>query len=302
VAIPESQCTCTCRNWRRGLTALALIGTLVIATAQPAQAQLVATTVPALTVYGNGEATVPADMATVQILIGLGDRQFGFSQEDSGSSIRESASGSVSSDGDEDSGGRRGNRRAEPETITPEQVDAIVASIAEAAAVQPNAIETHLSPLAARRGEDRARNLRLELIVDQPTPQDLNDLFAAGSDVATENGLVVEVAGARYDTADCAAIEEAAQEAAIADADLRAERLARLLGVALGEVVGAASNDYSIFESGEGGCSGQTGSSYDSEYGGLGISVPVFDPAQPAEVTVISTLTIAYEIVGNDTE
>jgi hypothetical protein len=209
--------------------------------------------------------------------MGLGDRQFSFSREDSGSSSRQSASGSVSADEDDDAGGRRGDRRSEPE-----------------------AIETHLSPLAARRGENRARNLRLELVVDHPTPEGLNALFSSASDIATENSLVVEVAGARYDTADCAAIEEAAQEAAIADAGVRAERLARLLDVTLGGVVSAATNDY-FFEPGEeDGCSGQIGSSYDSEYGGLGISVPVFDPAQPAEVTVVSALTIAYEIVEND--
>jgi hypothetical protein len=289
-------------NWRTGIAAIALSGALVIATApaQPARAQLVATSVPSLTVYGNGEESVPADLATLQLLIGLGDRQFGFSRDGSGSSSRESASVSVSADEDDDTGGRRGDRRSEPESITTEQVDAIVASVAEAAGVEAEAIETHLSPLAARRGENRARNLRLELVVDQPTPEGLNALFSSASDIATENGLVVEVAGARYDTADCAAIEEAAQEAAIADAGVRAERLARLLDVTLGGVVSAATNDY-FFEPGEeGGCSGQIGSSYDSEYGGLGISVPVFDPAQPAEVTVVSALTIAYEIVEND--
>lgn len=289
-------------TWRTGIAAIALSGALVIATtpAQPARAQLVATSVPSLTVYGNGEESVPADLATVQILMGLGDRQFGFSRQGSGSSSRESASGSVSADEEDDAGGRRGDRRSEPESITTEQVDAIVASVAGAAGVEPTAIETHLSPLAARRGENRARNLRLELVVDQPTPEGLNALFSSASDIATENGLVVEVAGARYDTADCAAIEEAAQEAAIADAGVRAERLARLLDVTLGGVVSAATNDYFSAPGEEGGCSGQIGSSYDSEYGGLGISVPVFDPAQPAEVTVVSTLTIAYEIVEND--
>ena len=52
--------------------------------AAPVRAQVMGTAKPSVTVYGAGEATVPAEVATVQIIIGQGGRQFGFSQDASG--------------------------------------------------------------------------------------------------------------------------------------------------------------------------------------------------------------------------
>lgn len=268
-----------------------------------ALAQFTTTDVPAVMVIGTGDTSAPADMATVQILFGFGNREFGFSERGSGSSSFESASASESPDPGDGSEGRRGDRRPEPQMITAEQADALTKAVAGAAGIEPDDVETYLSPLAARRGEDRARNVRLELVVSQPSPEVLAELFATASDVAAENDLVVEVVGARYDSATCATLEEAAEAAAIADAEVHAERLARLLGVTLGGVVGANSVDfgYDPVED-EGGCSGQRGSSYDSQHGGLGITLPVFDPAEPAEVTVASVLAISYEIVRDTAE
>ncbi len=287
------------------IASIMLLGSLIAGTLPGASAlaQFSTTDMPAVTVVGSGETSASADMATVQILFGFGDREFGFSRRGSGGSSFESASASEPSDPGDGSEGRRGDRRPEPQTLSAEQVEALTEAVAGAAEIEPDAVETHLSPLAARRGEDRARNVRLELVVSQPTPEILAELFAAASDAAADNDLVVEVVGARYDSAACATLEEAAEAAAIADAEVHAERLARLLGVTLGGVVGANSVDFGYDPAEvEGGCSGQQGSSYESQYGGLGITLPVFDPAEPAEVTVASVLAISYEIVRDAAE
>jgi hypothetical protein len=317
VATPDSPCTTTstcsstCRNWRKGITAIALIGSLVFAAA-PAHAQLVSTAVPAVTVYGAGEASAPAASASVQLIIGQGDREFGFDQDESGGGSWESASsdedGFVVEAGDSDdvsvTEGRGRNRRGAAESITAEQLAPIVDAVAAFAGLTTDAIKTNLSPLATEPFARPAKKARLDFEVDQPTPEGLTALITAASDAAAANGLVVEIAGVRYDPADCAAIEDQAAQAAIADAEARAERLAPLLGVTLGGVVAASSDLFSAnldFEE-DGGCGGQISYAYDSRDGGIGRSLPVFDPAQPAEVTVASALTVAYQIVGNDTE
>ena len=108
---------------------------------------------------------------------------------------------------------------------------------------------------------------------------------------------MVEVAGVLYNPVDCAPVEQEANAAAVADADEQAARLAELLGVTLGGVVSASTNPYFGFDPEVSGCSGQQSSFYDSAYGGLGVTVPVFDPSAPADVEVYAVLTVSYEIV-----
>jgi hypothetical protein len=76
--------------------------------------------------------------------------------------------------------------------------------------------------------------------------------------------------------------------------------LAPLLEVTLGGVVGASSAPYfTSVPEGEG-CSGQQSSFYDSAHGGLGLTVPIFDPSLPAEVEVSAVITVSFEIVASD--
>src|SRR5215211_1425990 len=83
------------------ILALVLEIALGLSAATPVRAQFTATSKPSVTVYGAGEATVPAETATVQILIGQGERQFGFSQGASREGGYESVSSSLSGGGRE---------------------------------------------------------------------------------------------------------------------------------------------------------------------------------------------------------
>jgi hypothetical protein len=299
-----------------GLSAAALV-----------RAQVTATAKPSVTVYGAGEATAPADSAAVQILIGQGGRQFGFSEGVSGGGGFESI-GSISASGGppepervpratpetsaagaesavsprEKRGGR--SRRSGPEPITAERLAPVVAAVATSAGIAPDAVAIIFSPLATEPFGGRPENARLDFDVAAPTPEALDSAIIAASEAAAANGLVVEVAGVLYRPTDCAVVEEEATKAAIADARDQAELLAPLLNVTLGGVVGASSDPYfaSAFASapeGEG-CSGQQSIFYDSAHGGLGLTVPIFDPSLPAEVEVSAVINVSFEILDSD--
>ncbi len=47
----------------------------------------------------------------------------------------------------------------------------------------------------------------------------------------------------------------------------------------------------------DGACTDRSGFSYESDFGGLGVTVPPFDASEPAEVTVGSSLTVSYAVV-----
>ena len=120
---------------------------------------------------------------------------------------------------------------------------------------------------------------------------------AFGTYVVIPSPMVIEVAGVLYNPVDCAPVEQEAAAAALADAEEQAGRLAELLEVTLSGLVAASTNPYFGIEPEVTGCSGQQSSFYDSGYGGLGITAPVFDPSAPAEVEVYAVLTVSYGIV-----
>jgi hypothetical protein len=316
------------RRWlaiATGALSLALVLEFVLEASATAavRAQVTVTAKPSVTVFGVGEATVPADTATVQILISHGGRQFGFSQGASGGEVFESGSAiavpggppepervppatpetsATGTEGAVSTRGRRGgrNRRSGPEPITAERLAPIVAAVATSTGIAPDAVAINFSPLATEPFGRRPESARLDFDVAAPTPEALNSALIAASDAAAANGLVVEVAGVLYRPGDCAVVEEEAAMAAIEDARDQADRLAPLLDVTLGGVVGASSDPYlASLPEGEG-CSGQQSIFYDSAHGGLGLTVPIFDPSLPAEVEVSAVIHVSFEILDSD--
>ena len=309
------------------ILALVLEVALGLSAAAVVRAQVMVTAEPSVTVHGAGEAIVPAETATVQLLIGQGGRQFGFSQVASGGEAFES-SGSISATGGppepervplatpetsaagtegavsprESRGGR--NRRSGAEPISPERLAPVVTAVATSVGIASDAVTINFSPLATEPFGARPKNARLDFDVAAPTPEVLNSAIIAASEAAAANGLVVQVAGVLYRPVDCTVVEEEAAMAAIADARDQAARLAPLLDVTVGGVVGASSDPFftSTFDSareGEG-CSGQQSSFYHSAHGGLGLTVPIFDPSLPAEVKVHAVINVSFEILDGD--
>jgi hypothetical protein len=302
---------------------------LALMPAVPGRAQVVVSAGPSVTVTGTGEATVSASTATVQILIGQSRQQFELSQDGSGSSFgieaEEVGDGDFAAmleaeadatpqttpemavteeDADAPEEGRRGRRergeRPEPRPIDAERLAPVIAAIASSGGIAPEAVTIDLSPLATEPFGDRRESARLDFEVAQPDPEALTAMITSASDVAAADGLVIRVAGVLYNPDDCAVVEQEAAEAALVDAEEQAGRLGDLLGVTLGGVVSASTNPYFGIDPEVSGCSGQQSSFFDSSYGGLGITVPVFDPFAPAEVEVYAVLTVSYEIVESE--
>ncbi len=304
---------------------MAIAAVLAVTPMASARAQVVATARPAVTVYGSGEATAPAETASVQILIGQGGREFGFFEDEAGGSGFESggsfeefevdaamdaeappgaepeASPVAVGEPSEAKEGRRGRRdRPERTPITAERLQPVVDAITAGAGIEPETVEIDLSPLAVDPFAGRQESVRLDFEVAAPTPDGLAELIAAASDAATDNGMVIEITGVLYNPADCALVEAEAAQNALADAREQADDLAELLGVTLGGVIGASGNPYFGFGPEAIGCSGQGSAFYESSYGGLGITAPLFDPSEPAEVEVYTTITVSYEIVEGE--
>ena len=304
------------------ILALVLEVAFGVSTTAVVRAQVMVTAKPSVTVFGAGQTTVPADTATVQILISHGGRQFGFSQDASGGGAFESASAisesgsppepvrvpratpetsAAGTEGAVSTRERRGGRtrHSGPEPITAERLAPVVAAVATSAGITPDAVAIIFSPLATEPFGRRPESARLDFDVEAPTPEALNNAIIAASDAAAASGLVVEVAGVLYRPTDCAVVEEEATMAAIKDARDRADRLAPLLEVTLGGVVGAISDPFFASAAEGEGCIGQQSSFYDSAHGGLGLTVPIFDPSLPAQVEVDAVINVSFEIVDS---
>ncbi len=115
----------------------------------------------------------------------------------------------------------------------------------------------------------------------------LEGIMDAATDAASGlEGISFNGSGVSYTAGDCAALEQAAMEAAVEDARERGQTFAAALGVGLGAVVGASHYSYSPFGS-------PCDSTFDGPYPLGGIS---FAEGQSPEVQLVATVTITFAI------
>ena len=115
----------------------------------------------------------------------------------------------------------------------------------------------------------------------------VGSLIDAGNQAAAGTGtLYIQNVGVTYSVNDCDALLKEARRAAVEDARDNGAGLAEALGVGLGDIQGAT--EYSYDPSGYSSCQPQSGPVY-YQYEG-----PPYDPAQPAEVQIISNVTISF--------
>jgi uncharacterized protein YggE len=99
--------------------------------------------------------------------------------------------------------------------------------------------------------------------------------------------IVLQSTYVSYTVGDCAALERAAMDAAVADARERATAFAAVLGVGLGDIACAADYAWSPFG----------GSPCDVGYlGPVPLGGAVYSEGQPSQVQVYANVTITYEI------
>jgi len=165
--------------------------------------------IPGITVFGRGEASAPADTAT--LLIVVGEPNYGPPPVPQPGVVP-------------------GER--EREAVAP-----VVAALVEAG-VPEDEIDVFVgSAISVFGTEFGPATAALRITLDSPTVDRINDLIIAATSGAAEERLVVARVLGVYSVQDCGALERDAREQAVMDAREQADTMAGLLGVLLGPVV-----------------------------------------------------------------
>jgi hypothetical protein len=238
-----------------------------------------AATPSGITVTGYGEASAPAEKGTLQLLLSRGDYY--------GGPPPQPRPGDVP--------GAEEKRLAEP--VVQALVDKGVAATAVTVVVSP------VLGSSVAYGPGGPAVARIDVALDKPELSTLTDLVASASVAAANESLVIGLAGAGYEVADCDALDVAARQAAITDARDRAGRQAKLLGVQLGEVVASsdvpATADATINYFGvsvpQNGCA-PPAPSVALNGPGLTVTVPTFDSTTEPEVELYARVSLTFAI------
>lgn len=260
---------------------LAVLALLTLAP-RTAWAQPITGTESGIVAVGFGEASAPASSASLQFLIG--PNEFGMMGGMPPDMVIEGTPGAE--------GMPSGMEMFGPPSLTAEQLGPIVDALVAAGATE-DAIEVTVPDVSsAFYGPGGPQTGEIRVNVDQPDAQGLSDLVTAGRDAATNSGLSVFHVGVRYDVADCAALVQQAREAAVADAQERAEGLAQAVGASLGDLVQASEFPY-FGPTGSGSCGAE--GSPEQIYGPYGPGTdPPFDPSAAAEAEVYVQVSLTY--------
>lgn len=278
----------TPETMRKGRFGTALTGTLVAAlvaltaftglsSTAIAQQQGVPPTA-GITVIGYGSASVPAETATLQMVIST-------SNYGSPTVLQPGATPGAQ----------------EREDIQP-TLDALMA-----AGVAEDQIDVLISPVqTSYYGPAGPAVARIDVSLDAPTPERIRELVDAATVGAAGERLVLGQVGVGYGVADCAGVDRQAREAALADAGRRGDVQAELLGVTLGDVVSASDlplNPYTSISPYFGFALSQLPCSPDlpSLTDGVSILSPPYDPTAEAVVEVYAQVTVTYAITSDAT-
>jgi len=229
-----------------------------------------------LTVQGFGRATAPADSARVQFVVTGGYDSY----------PREVPVPAPVEPGVEPS------EEIFPEpttsTLTEEDLEPLVEAI-QAQGVSEGDIEVTIFPGGGYYGpygpEDTARVTVTLRDVDK-----VGSVVEAGAAAVNESdSLILQNIGATYRVDDCDALLDEARGAAIEDGRDNAGALAKALGVSRGALLAAW--EYSYDPTGYSACTEDAYSYSPYEYEG-----PPYDPAAPAEVQIVSNVSLTYAI------
>jgi uncharacterized protein YggE len=225
-----------------------------------------------ITVQGYGSASVTADSAILEFYFG------GKEIPADGTGIRDSTEPGAAGGAEPESAPET---LAQPITEADLQpvVDAIVA-----AGVAADDVEVIVSPyygdpyyVGSATVRATVRNIgTVQAVVDAATQATagLAELSLSGTNVS-------------YTVSDCAALEQAAMEAAVADARQRATSFAGVLGVTLGSVAGASNYSSSLYG----------GSPCDSQFiGPYPLGGIAYAEGQTPDVQLFAAVTITYAI------
>jgi len=249
----------------------ALFALTPLASAQPAP-----TTLPGITVLGAGQASVPAETATVILMLASDAYYYG-----------EPVKGEVPAPA---------TPSASAEEAAAPVIDALVA-----VGVPEADIELISNPFVAGYGPyPGPTTFTLVFTLADPTSAGIAELLTAALAAASEGGLYPNMMSALYGVADCASLQREARSAAIADAREQATVQAELLGVSLGDVIASRDDTYgAIAYSGMyGGATQYNSCTLRSGFDPMTAiySAPAFDPSLEPTVTVSAYVELTFAI------
>ncbi len=269
---------------RRGRLGTALTGTLLAAlVALSALTGLSSTTsarqpvVPptaGITVIGYGAASAPAQSAELQMIV---------SRADYGPPMAPDADATPG---------------AEQRELVASTVDALIA----AGVVKDDIKLIVSSAFSGVYGPGGSTVARVDVTILDPTIERISELVDAATLGAAQERLVLGQIGVGYETADCAPLQRQAREAALADAQALGDLQAELVGVGLGEVVGTtdipvnAAESLASYYGGFAPTTSACAPPAPTPATGATVSVPPYDPAADATVTVFAQISVTYEI------
>jgi uncharacterized protein YggE len=239
-----------------------------------------------ITVQGYGRATAPADSARVQFVVSKGGEIYP-------TPLPVTESGAVP----------RGNVEVETEPAPPPDVyptpvppspitEADLTPLVDAIKAQgfsDSDIEITIYPSSYYYDPYGSGSARVTVTVDNPADE-LGPLVEAGTDAVNESGtLMLQNVGVMYTVDDCDELLAAARRAAVDDGRENGAGLAEALEVNLGDVVAASEYIYSPY--GPSSCDPTFDTYYAGPYGYEGMT---YDPAMPAEVQIISNVTLTF--------
>ncbi|HUF52653.1 MAG TPA: SIMPL domain-containing protein [Dehalococcoidia bacterium] len=233
-----------------------------------------------ITVQGYGSATAAADSAVVEMYFyrdSYGDQPVPLPEPVPDAPNSDSGSGSSGSEGGADF---RGQDLQPVEPITEADLQPVIDALNAAGAtsvefVEQGYFDRYYANATLRATFDGTGSIDGAVDAATNAANGLSGVFFSGSN-------------AYYTVNDCSALEQAAMEAALEDANERGDVLAGVIGAARGEIIGASNYTYSPY--GNGSCSSSGG-----------YPIPLAEdgsvaPLGPTDVQVFSSLTITYAI------
>lgn len=268
-------------------SALAFALGMLLLGAPLASAQVSPAPPAGITVTGIGTATAPAEVAIVALSVGFDPYMYG---EGAGWSPYP---GEVAAPG------------TPADVIAPIiTADDIARPIVDAlvtAGFPADDIEVISNPYAGGYGPYGAPlEVTIRFKVPNPTISGLETMLAPALQAAAATHLSVYMTSVVYGIADCAPLHQEARDAAVADALEQANQQALALGRSLGDVVASRDTPAALYSGPWYGpvplnaCTpGAQNLAAVSTWGG-----PMFDPQQPAEVTVQTAIEVTYDLAA----
>lgn len=241
-----------------------------------------------LTVQGYGRATAPADSARVQFMVTQG---YNYYREPLPDEPRAVPEGGVESESMLPVSPEAYSTPVPPSPITEADLKPLVDAI-KAQGVSDADIEVVIYPTGGYYydpyGGQTARVTVTLRDMDKVGP-----VVDAGTEAVNESGtLYLQNVGVLYSVGDCSALLREARRAAVEDGRENGEGLADALSVSLGDVLAASEYVYSPL--GLSPCDPAFDTYYPQPYGYEGM---VYDPAMPAEVQIVSNVSISFSIL-----